>query len=208
MFESVAPTSAEAQYAQRLARDERRIADLERSAGRFPGGAGAPAGTGANGDWYYDATNDRLYLSDGVGWVIMYEPLQTYVPTWANVTLGTGPTRTGEFKRCAGYCDFRVVLVLGTAGVLTGQPSFNLPTIAAQGVRSNFNVHIIDAGIQTFEGGCETTVAGSSTCTPYVTSTAAAFMSFSNINATTPMTWGVSDELDVGGRYRMNTPYL
>lgn len=38
--------------------------------------AGAPAGTGTNGQEYWDTTSLRLYRSDGTGWIVMAEPNQ------------------------------------------------------------------------------------------------------------------------------------
>ena len=55
-------------------------------------GAGAPAGTGSDGEEYWDTTNKRLYRSDGVGWIIMAEPGQAFTPAWSGFTPGQART--------------------------------------------------------------------------------------------------------------------
>lgn len=171
--------------------------------------AGAPAGTGSNGQWYYDTTNDRLYVSDGAGWIIMYEPEQSYTPTLTNVTIGTGGTVTGTYRRSGGTLDLKIVLTLGTSGVLTGQVQLSTPVALGVNMRNFIHCNYHDTGVSDIEGACDGTAAAQTTVVPLVYLATGTYLAFDNVNATKPFTWGSTDILNVqGSGIRMNTPYL
>lgn len=130
---SQSPTDPADQFTQRLAAYERRIADLERAGSRGPrysSGAGAPAGTGTNGQLYYDNTNDRLYLSDGIGWAVLSEPaITTFVPA---VTAQTGTITTVgavafTYTRSDGWLNWYTSIVITTNGTGATGILFTLP---------------------------------------------------------------------------------
>ena len=84
---------------------------------------------GYEGLLVYETDTDRLMQHNGTGWVIISEPTQSYTPTTTNITVGTGGTLTGTFKRGDGWMDLQIYAVLGSAGFsVTGNPIFSLPT--------------------------------------------------------------------------------
>lgn len=176
-------------------------------------GSGAPAGTGSNGEWYYDTVADRAYMSDGVGWIVMYEPMQTYTPSSTNISFGATSTLTGRFQRRAGRCIGRFSLYMGASGtsaVMGTAPTIGLPKTADTGT----SFGDLDAGSMTlmydatgprFYG------------TSYISGTLAiGFQCFSagtagagaTVTATAPFTWAFGDFLSGSFDYLMSTPYL
>lgn len=106
-----------------------RLAQLERAAGRFRGGAGAPSGTGSKGQWYYDLTNLRSYQSDGSGWIIMSEPTQNYAPNPAASagTITSFSFTQGFFQRENGWCNWIVNIGCSNNGTGSGALVFDTP---------------------------------------------------------------------------------
>lgn len=99
--------------------------------GAVSGGTGAPSGTGVNGETYYDSTNQRFYRSDGAGWVVMMEPIQSY----SSVASSTGGTITSSstvfrYTRQNGWLEFLYGVSITTLGTATGVIAFPLPVAA------------------------------------------------------------------------------
>lgn len=171
-------------------------------------GAGAPSGTGIAGDLYYDTTNKRLYLSDGVGWIIMSEPENTsWVPTWNNVTLGTGGSKTGRYHRSDGYVDFHILLVLGTGGGFTGTLSFDLPMAHDVVHRGAINLTVFRSGVNEYQGANEAGGSGTASLTVLAFNVSGTTVTYSVVNATTPWTWVANDKVSVSGRVKMLSKY-
>lgn len=85
--------------------------------------------TGSDGLTIYETDTDRLMQHNGTGWVIFSEPTQSYTPTSTNLTVGTGGTLTGTFKRSDGWMDLQIYAVLGSSGFsVNSNPIFSLPT--------------------------------------------------------------------------------
>jgi hypothetical protein len=85
--------------------------------------------TGFESLMIYETDTDRLMQHNSAGWVIISEPTQTYTPTATNMTVGTGGTLTGTFKRSDGWIDLQIYAVLGSSGFsVTGNPIFSLPS--------------------------------------------------------------------------------
>lgn len=97
-------------------------------------GAGAPSGTGTNGVWYYDTTNDRLYVSDGGGWIIMAEPnINTHSASPAPTTGAfTGASTSFNYRRSAGFVDFNMEIDITNNGTGAGSVAFTLPVGTTQ----------------------------------------------------------------------------
>lgn len=169
-------------------------------------GAGAPAGTGTNAQWYYDTTNDRLYVSDGVGWIIMYEPDQVYTPAFpTGVTIGNG-TRDGVFRRQGGRCSFEQRLTFGSTSAITGNVTATLPKGAARLERGQLMPVFTDAGGSISIGWNNRDSLASPTIGATVTS--GAYASASALSTSIPFAWGTGCELALSGEISMTTPYL
>jgi hypothetical protein len=78
---------------------------------------------------YFATDTQRDWLCDGNGWIIMAEPDQPYTPALVNVSLGSGGSNSGSYKRGDGYCDVSIVVGLGStsAGTIGTGPTFSLP---------------------------------------------------------------------------------
>lgn len=185
-----APVSNADQFAQTLAAYEARIADLERAFGRYRGGAGAPGGTGVNGQEYWDSTNKRLYRSDGAGWIIMAEPtITTFAPT---ITSGTGTITTVgavafSYRRHDGWLDWFESITITTNGTGASWVRTTLPVAMNVG--------------QNIGGGREIGVSGSALT---VTGTASQgdILTYNNLY---PGATGAV--IQVRGQYQMTTRY-
>ena len=170
------------------------------------------AGPGYTGLRYFATDTLRDWLCDGIGWIIMREPEQTYVPTLAGFTLGTtSSVNTGRFNRSNGWCDFDVSIVLGAGGAMPGTPSFTLPKAPKTVNRYQFPVRLLDSGVDNYRGMHEALGAGTTAMNVYMTGglsqngveRAAIF------SPSLPFVWGQNDGIYVGpGRYQMQTPYL
>ena len=175
-------------------------------------GAGAPSGTGVEGQQYYDTTNDRLYLSDGVGWIIMYEPWQTYTPTTTNISNGSGFTLTGAFKRSMGWIDLVIVHNLGasSAGVITAPgPTWSFPGSVTPNFRSG-NSEECGGSCQLNDASAAIQhlvpfLASGTKLEPRVVITNPADQQITN---TVPITIAVNDTFVLKPRFEMSTPYL
>jgi hypothetical protein len=167
-------------------------------------GPGAPAGTGANGEWYTDTTAQRVYRSDGVGWIIMAEPEQTYAVTVANFTKGAS-TYSSTFHRSDGYCDFTISIGFGLGFAVGAGPTVSVP-IAPGGVigglhgAAQFNFFNAAGINQGFINGNSTTVLG-------LVYLSALNGNTSQLGAAAPAAWAVGNAWWIRGRYQMTTPY-
>jgi hypothetical protein len=166
--------------------------------------------TPSAGDMAYAQDIDTRWGHDGTDWIILDEPEQSYTPTYANVTLGTSPTRIGTYRRSNGMLDFFTRLALGTGGALTGQPTVSMPSgiTLGESSRASLAVQIVDGGSNVAEGTCSSSVAGDSVLTPLVWAAGSTYLTCASLSATVPMTWAVTDQLKVSGRIPMQTRYL
>lgn len=176
-------------------------------------GAGAPAGTGTAGDWYYDTTNKRSYQSDGTGWIIMYEPEQTYTPTTTNLSNGTGSTLTGAFRRSVGECYVFIYMNMGTgsAGSISAPgPSWSLPVQAlndesSAAVAGGCNLYDANGGVYYLTPFLQTNLK----IEPRLLTVSGTIASVQGqITNTSPITIQINDFFTLRFRFRMNTPYL
>lgn len=170
-------------------------------------GSGAPLGTGTSGDQYWDITNKRLYLSDGTGWIIMYEPIQVSVMSFnAGVTVGNGAAG-GYYVRQAGFCYIQQEFVFGTTSAVTASVIINLP-IATAGVDSGqLQTAFFDSSAGNLSVGC-VLAATTSPITVFANNAAGTYLSINVLAAAVPFVWATSDIISLSGLYRMNTPYL
>lgn len=178
-------------------------------AGNTPTGSGAPAGVGSNGETYYDTTNFRLYRSDGVGWIVMYEPLQTYTPALTNITIGNG-TNSGRYKRFGGMCFVKAAFVMGSTSVMGTGPQMSAPKTmdVALGLNEADAATAIYYDATGGRGSGRTFCVSGTTIGFLATNSAATYTIESQVTALIPYTWTTSDLLTFAFTYTMATPYL
>lgn len=164
----------------------------------------------SSGDMASSIADDRLWIHDGTGWVIMAEPEQLYTPTFANATLGTSPARTGGYQRSDGFIDFWAKLTLGTGGAMTASNvTVSMPsgvTLAAKARGWGYG-EANDSGTR-YNTHFDGVSAAASTVNIFVTATGSTYAASASIVTAVPFTWAVGDILFVGGRAAMNTRYL
>lgn len=168
-------------------------------------GAGAPAGTGSNGQLYFDTTNDRLYLSDGAGWIILYEPRQAWTPT-ASWTVGNG-TWVAGYRRHGGLCTFDASFTFGTTSSIAGIASINLPLACIGAPAAAFGCGFDISG-EFYTGVAAAVAAAGTSLALRVIDTAATYARFGNTSGTIPAAWVTGSKINASGTYTMNTPYL
>lgn len=125
----------------------------------------APTGTGTAGDWYTNTVANRVYRSDGVGWIIMSEPWQTYVPT---LVAGVAVTKTvtyAKYQRRDGTCTVEDSLTITGIGTANTPITIGLPIAAAfTGLTTVGSFVYQDSGTAYYEGAAmlasTTTITG------------------------------------------------
>jgi hypothetical protein len=172
-------------------------------------GAGDPAGVGNAGDVYWDRTNLRQWLSDGVGWIILSEPSQAYTPVFAGTAIGNG-TVAGVSHRSDGYCDWSAKFTLGSTSTVTGPITVNAPYAYLAGGGNGydpFKLGAFDSSAaqiylcMTYASNPTGTTVGLYYVTTGTTGT------LTNFSASGPFVWAVSDALHVSGRFQMSSRY-
>lgn len=169
-------------------------------------GAGAPGGTGIQGQWYWDTTNKREYLSDGVGWIVMEESEQAWNPAIAGITLGNG-TKTGGYKRSDGWCRGWGSFVLGATSAVTASFIVTLPVApsTAPGYTPFWLGEAVDLGVQEYP---LIGINPTSTTVEYrAINTAGTYAASAAIAATVPLTFGTGDGIYFSYHYPMVTKY-
>lgn len=156
----------------------------------------------------YETDTARELTYDGAGWIIMAEPVQSYTPVFANVTLGNG-TVLGASHRSDGWCDFRATLTWGSTSSMGAAPhSVTLPYAAEAIPMNGLHVGIVDTGSNMFLGLHERVVAGGTTVHMETTGASLGPVNMINLTSSVPMNWAAGDLLEVSGRYQMDTRYL
>lgn len=115
----------------------------------------------------------------------------TFVPSWTNLTLGTGHVNSGMYCYTQGGVWVFVRAVLGTGGAPTGSVSVTLPNSITSNSTPNIltvgTCQLIDAGVE--HVGVGRVSSGGSVIDLYADP--------NNVNATTPFTWASGDQIIV-----------
>lgn len=170
-------------------------------------GSGAPPGTGTENWQYYDYTNNRLYRSDGVGWIIMSEPWQNSTTLCiTGVSLDGGLTSSTRYHRHDGNVDV-VSVTTFSSGPSTISGMAWVPPVTLSNIQYGelavvlFN-HLVGPYPSIIEG-----IAGS-----YVISTASASGATvvpGSVTTSAPFAFANTDKIIVSGKaLQMNTRYL
>ena len=155
---------------------------------------------------YWATDTKRLWLSDGVGWIIMDEPTQVWVPNIVGVAIGTGGIEDGWTRRSGGYVDFSGRKVLGSSSFVVSTGSALTLPYSGITVRTNqFQIAYVDTGGWRYPGlhdpgSTQVSLAAVNAGVAYAQNQAA-------VSATVPFTWGANDSFEFAGRYAMATRY-
>jgi hypothetical protein len=123
------------------------------------------------------------------------EATASYTPTLGGITIGNG-TVVGSFTRVNKLVYGSVTITLGSTSAITTTVTFSLPVTAA----ANSASLLIGNGYY-FDTSTSETYLGVSfrsnttTCTPFVSASAGAYLVRSIINATVPVAFGNGDSL-------------
>jgi hypothetical protein len=165
--------------------------------------------TGANlyeGRLIYETDTDRLQMYNGVGWVILDEPWQSFTPTWTNLTFGDG-TQAFFYRRADGYVDVSGQITFGATTAVTGVVGLGVPVAitAASTTTSIVSAwcRITDIAPGTIYPAFVT--LGNTTRVDLYTFNAAAAAAANALptSAASPMTWAAGDLIYFGIRWRM-----
>jgi hypothetical protein len=140
---------------------------------------------------YYNGSSWQNLLFAGA-WV-------AYTPTLTNFTLGSGSTSSFYYQIIGKQVNVRGRITLGTGGSLSGIPSFTLPVNCVLSNQFwNTNVRLLDFGTETYLGQVSLSTTGAQVNCIGASGTYATSLS---VNATRPMTWTASDQMDISFSY-------
>lgn len=161
-----------------------------------------------NGVRVFQADTGQTKMWDGIGWVIMDEPAQTWTPTFASgVTVGNGAWSLSTYHRSDGYVDLAGVFTLGSTSAVTGPIAVNLP-IAALGLQAgDVWAELGDASAASYGPGIPN-LGATTNFTLAALAAGGSYGTYAATSAVVPFAWAVGDLIKVGGHYRMSTRYL
>lgn len=155
------------------------------------------------GDFCYRTDIDRIEMYEGTAWMIVQElggSWTSYTPTLANITLGSGGSTVGRWRRWGMDVEFEVVATFGTSGIAMGTgPTCSLPVSMAAD-QANFltgTSALFDATGPLYLA--PTVAATATTAEPRIPGTSGAL---AQVTSTTPFTWAINDRVYFKGRYR------
>lgn len=141
---------------------------------------------------------EQLVSGAGTSWA-----MQSWTPTYANLTAGNGTT-TAKYVKIGTTVFYRLVFVLGSTSAVGSSPTFTLPvtSITYPGTAAKMIIG---------EGSYFDTSAGSSKHAKafWATTTTARLIAldgadstgYNNLSSTVPFTWATGDEIHVQGWY-------
>lgn len=118
-----------------------------------------------------------------------------FTPTFNNVTLGTGGTTFGYYRRNGNHVEFKAGFTLGTSGAVTGSVSMEGPFTILAVVYTVGAARMRDDSAGFSYSGVATT-PGTNT-TRWVNNVAYSGTTGANVN--TPFTWAVNDSMLIAG---------
>jgi hypothetical protein len=122
-----------------------------------------------------------------------------WTPTLTNVTLGAGGSAAGTYFQAGKYVTGRLLIVLGTAGALTGYAQFSLPVASVNHPGSANDIWLggavlLDSGVMGYSG--MVTWVSTTTAGLLAFDSSATYLTLAATGAAVPFTWGVGDQID------------
>lgn len=143
-------------------------------------------------------TNSKLATSAGeigAAW-------QSWTPSFTNFTLGNG-TVTAKYKQIGKLIHFYINVTLGSTSSMGAAPKFTLPVTISSDYRSTgprlTNALITDNG--TADYGAVGLMGSDSKMEVAVLNASGTYITHTQVNSTTPMTWVSGDYFQVEGTY-------
>ena len=153
----------------------------------------ARSAVGAN-DLFLTAASGE---ATGLKWAGAWE---TWSPTIANMTIGNG-TITARYARIGKTIAISVRVQFGTTTSITGSPNFLLPVSAAS--NAVFPVWCIDTGVGGFFANAGVFAFDRTRTYLDLIGTAGTWANGTSFGATSPFTWGNTDEFFLSGTYEV-----
>lgn len=155
--------------------------------------------TMVKGDLGYQVDTDITYRYDGSAWREWYVPWRAYTPTTTNVS---GGTRAASYTRLGDLVQVSIMHTFAGAD-LTGQPTYSLPvnhvSAAVEWLDGTVLIRDNSAAAEHL-GVVRKNAVGA--IAPYSLLASGTYVSFANVNATTPFTWAIDDTLVMNFSYR------
>jgi hypothetical protein len=131
--------------------------------------------------------------------------VQTWVPAWTNLTVGSG-TVVARYSQIAKRVQASVIFTFGSGSAISGAPTMTLPVNSLFAGTSYFwphgIVHYLDAGVNAYFG---TAVSSGSVEANKVelrlTNTSTTYASDGGITSTVPFTWATGDKILINLNY-------
>lgn len=140
---------------------------------------------------------DQFGTSSGLG-----AAWSTWIPTWTNLTLGTGFNLTARYKQIGKVVEFYIQLTLGTSPIV-GDVYFSLPVSAhasfANALQPMGNVMHEDVGTAWFYGPIS--YAATDKGRVQVFTANGTYSGEASLSSTVPFTWVAGDKFKLMGRY-------
>jgi len=118
-----------------------------------------------------------------------------YTPTWTGISGGTTSAKYMQI----GKTIFFSILYICAAEDISGQTRVTLPTAIASGSTVIGNVKLTNAGVGSTAGVAE--YYNSTTIRIFACNAGSTYVSYSDLTASVPFTWGVSDSISITGAY-------
>lgn len=153
----------------------------------------------SKGDFGYQVDTDITYRFDGSTWREWYVPWRAYTPTTTNVS---GGTIAASYTRLGDLVQVSIMHTFAGAN-LTGQPTYSLPVN-----HLNTSVEWLEGTVLLRDNSPAAEYLGvvrknsTTAIAPYSFLASGTYVSFANVNATTPFTWAVDDTLVMNFSYR------
>lgn len=166
--------------------------------------------TGANryvGQRIYETDTNRELLYDGTGWVIMYEPPQTWAVATTGITGGSIATTGSTYQRSGGTCRIEGRLSWGATPSGVTNPVITLPFAVAFLAGNQLSFAMYDNAGTSYEGMHAGAVAASSSVALYAADGSVARVANTAITTSSPFSVGSGDVWELTGGFRMNSIY-
>lgn len=160
------------------------------------------------GVYVYIEDVKRVVFWDGVGWMIVTEPLQTYAAATTGLTVGAG-TMVGEYQRSMGWCDWSFRFTLGAGSAVGSAPTIGMPVAAASTAEQLATTVLVEDLSLDRRFPCCVKPTTSTILRPMGLTAPSSWLqdASGSFSASAPIPWATGDSLNMSGRYRMTTRY-
>ena len=129
---------------------------------------------------------------------------QNWTPSWSNFTAGSA-TIVAKYIQIGKTVSFYLFVTLNSS-TMSASPQFTLPVQPSAGYNSGasksrlFYAQITDAGVNDY-GALGSMITDTGKCELVLLNASGTYVQHSQVNSTTPFTWGNGDYFQVTGTY-------